>query len=177
MYKRQDLQGDIGIDKFKAANAKMEAVRASFSIDRGVFDLSSFSSSLYQGTITATAQLDARKSPATYSAKKSIKGVHIQPLLIDVADKDMVEGTGNIDVNVSGKSLTPTGIKNNLAGTIAINFSDGAVNGINVAQLIRENYTRYKGQSLEGTNEVKKTDFSTMTATLKLNKGLSLIHI
>ncbi|EDP58234.1 AsmA family protein [Vibrio sp. AND4] len=172
VLKTLDLQGDIGIDKFKAANAKMEAVRASFSIDRGVFDLSSFSSSLYQGTITATAQLDARKSPATYSAKKSIKGVHIQPLLIDVADKDMVEGTGNIDVNVSGKSLTPTGIKNNLVGTIAINFADGAVNGINVAQLIRENYARYKGQSLEGTNEVKKTDFSTMTATLKLNKGV-----
>ncbi|MHA2705948.1 AsmA family protein [Vibrio owensii] len=170
--KTLDVKGDITIDKFKAANAKMEAVKASFSVNRGVFDLTSFSSKLYQGTITATAKLDARKSPATYSAKKSIKGVHIQPLLIDVANNDMLEGTGNIDVNVSGKSLTPTGIKKNLAGTIVINFADGAVNGINVAQLIRENYARFKGQSLDGTDEVKKTDFSAMTATLKLNKGV-----
>ncbi|MBT0328173.1 AsmA family protein, partial [Vibrio campbellii] len=44
--------------------------------------------------------------------------------------------------------------------------------GINVAQLIRENYARLEGQSPEGTDEVKKTDFSAMTATLKLNKGV-----
>ncbi|NMV12459.1 AsmA family protein, partial [Vibrio parahaemolyticus] len=81
-------------------------------------------------------------------------------------------GTGNIDVNVTGKSLTPTGIKKNLSGTVVINFADGAVNGINVAQLIRENYAKFKGQKVEGTNEAKKTDFSAMTATLKLNKGV-----
>lgn len=170
--KTLDVKGDITIDKFKAANAKMEAVKASFSVNRGVFDLTSFSSKLYQGTITATAKLDARKSPATYSAKKSIKGVQVQPLLVDVANNDMLEGTGNIDVNVSGKSLTPTGIKKNLTGTVVISFADGAVNGINVAQLIRENYARFKGQSVDGTDEVKKTDFSAMTATLKLNKGV-----
>ncbi|HCE3561256.1 TPA: AsmA family protein [Vibrio parahaemolyticus] len=170
--KTLDVKGDITIDKFKAANAKMEAVKASFIVNRGVFDLTSFSSKLYQGTISATARLDARKTPATYSVKKSIKGVKVQPLLIDVANNDKLEGTGNIDVNVQGSSLTPTGIKQNLAGTVVINFADGAVNGINVAQLIRENYARFKGQKVESTNEVKKTDFSAMTATLKLNKGV-----
>ncbi|WP_253657338.1 AsmA family protein [Vibrio sp. Y58_MX_L22] len=170
--KALDVKGDITIDKFKAANAKMEAVKTSFTVNRGVFELTSFSSKLYQGSISATAKLDARQSPATYSVKKSIKGVKVQPLLIDVAENDKLEGTGNIDVNVTGKSLTPTGIKKNLSGTVVINFADGAVNGINVAQLIRENYAKFKGQKVEGTNEAKKTDFSAMTATLKLNKGV-----
>ncbi|MFV0489352.1 MAG: AsmA family protein, partial [Vibrio fluvialis] len=98
-------------------------------------------------------------------------GVKIQPLMKDVLDNDKLEGTGNIDVNVQGKSLTPTGIKQNLAGTVAINFADGAVNGINVAQLIRTNYAKIKGQSVSEDNSVQKTDFSAMTATLKLNKG------
>jgi AsmA protein len=167
-----DVKGDITIDKFKAANAKMEAVKASFAIKRGVFDLTSFSSQLYQGTISAKAKLDARKSPATYSVQNTIKGVSVQPLLIDVADNDKLEGTGNIGINVQGSSLTPTGIKKNLAGTVDINFADGAVNGINVAQLIRENYAKFKGQKVEGTTEAQKTDFSAMTATLKLNKGV-----
>ncbi|EPP2136294.1 AsmA family protein [Vibrio alginolyticus] len=170
--KALDVKGDITIDKFKAANAKMEAVKTSFTVNRGVFELTSFSSKLYQGSISATAKLDARQAPATYSVKKSIKGVKVQPLLIDVAENDKLEGTGNIDVNVTGKSLTPTGIKKNLSGTVVINFADGAVNGINVAQLIRENYAKFKGQKVEGTNEAKKTDFSAMTATLKLNKGV-----
>ncbi|CAH6809177.1 AsmA protein [Vibrio chagasii] len=169
--KTLDVKGDITIDKFKANNAKMQNVKTAFSVNRGVAELTSFTSNLYQGSISATAKLDARKTPATYTAKKRIKGVKVQPLLVDVAGNDMLEGTGNIDVNVKGKSLTPTGIKKNLVGTIAINFEDGAVNGINVAQLIRENYAKIKGEKVESTNEAKKTDFSAMKATLKVDKG------
>ncbi|MCG9551965.1 AsmA family protein [Vibrio sp. Isolate31] len=169
--KTLDVKGDITIDKFKANNAKMQNVKTAFSVNRGIAELTSFTSNLYQGSISATAKLDARKTPATYSAKKKIKGVKVQPLLVDVANNDMLEGTGNIDVNVKGKSLTPTGIKKNLVGTIAINFEDGAVNGINVAQLIRENYAKIKGEKVENTNEAQKTDFSAMKATLKIDKG------
>ncbi|CAK1699335.1 AsmA family protein [Vibrio crassostreae] len=169
--KTLDVKGDITIDKFKASNAKMQNVKTAFSVNRGIAELTSFTSNLYQGSISATAKLDARKTPATYTAKKKIKGVKVQPLLVDVADNDMLEGTGNIDVNVKGKSLTPTGIKKNLVGTIAINFEDGAVNGINVAQLIRENYAKIKGEKVETTNEAQKTDFSAMKATLKVDKG------
>ncbi|CDT46085.1 putative AsmA protein [Vibrio coralliirubri] len=169
--KTLDVKGDITIDKFKANNAKMQNVKTAFSVNRGIAELTSFTSNLYQGSISATAKLDARKTPATYTAKKKIKGVKVQPLLVDVADNDMLEGTGNIDVNVKGKSLTPTGIKKNLVGTIAINFEDGAVNGINVAQLIRENYAKIKGEKVESANEAQKTDFSAMKATLKVDKG------
>ncbi|MEZ8792471.1 AsmA family protein [Vibrio splendidus] len=169
--KTLDVKGDITIDKFKANNAKMQNVKTAFSVNRGIAELTSFTSNLYQGSISATAKLDARKTPATYTAKKKIKGVKVQPLLVDVANNDMLEGTGNIDVNVKGKSLTPTGIKKNLVGTIVINFEDGAVNGINVAQLIRENYAKIKGEKVESTNEAQKTDFSAMKATLKVDKG------
>ncbi|MEZ9300665.1 AsmA family protein [Vibrio splendidus] len=169
--KTLDVKGDITIDKFKASNAKMQNVKTAFSVNRGIAELTSFTSNLYQGSISATAKLDARKTPATYTAKKKIKGVKVQPLLVDVANNDMLEGTGNIDVNVKGKSLTPTGIKKNLVGTIAINFEDGAVNGINVAQLIRENYAKIKGEKVESKDETQKTDFSAMKATLKVDKG------
>ncbi|GEM76348.1 AsmA family protein [Vibrio sagamiensis] len=169
--KALDVKGSIAIDQFKAANASMSAVKTSFSIQRGIAELTSFSSKLYQGSINATAKLDATRAPARYQAKSSINNIHVQPLLKDVADNDKLEGTGSIDLNVNGRSLTSTGIKKNLVGTVAINFADGAVNGINVAQLIRENYARFKGEVLDASNAVKKTDFSAMTATLSLNKG------
>ncbi|MYM58004.1 AsmA family protein [Vibrio sp. OCN044] len=170
--KSLDIKGDITIDKFKASNAKMEKVKTSFYVNRGIAELTSFSSNLYQGSITASAKLDARKSPASYTVKKRIKGVKVQPLLSDVANNDKLEGTGNIDVDVKGRSLTPKGIQKNLVGTVVINFTDGAVNGINVAQLIRENYAKFKGQKAEPSKEAQKTDFSAMKATLKLNKGV-----
>ncbi|RBW66473.1 AsmA family protein [Vibrionales bacterium C3R12] len=166
-----DVKGKITIDKFKANNARMQSVNTAFSINRGVVDLQSFSSNLYQGSIKASARLDARKVPATYSAKKQIIGVKVQPLLKDVANNDKLEGSGNINVDVKGKGLTPTGIKKNISGTIKINFEDGAVNGINVAQLIRTNYAKIKGEEVKEGSEAQKTDFSAMTATLTLNNG------
>ncbi|MEZ9601478.1 AsmA-like C-terminal region-containing protein, partial [Vibrio sp. 10N.286.46.A8] len=51
------------------------------------------------------------------------------------------------------------------------NFEDGAVNGINIAQLIRENYAKIKGEKVESKDESQKTDFSAMKATLKVDKG------
>ncbi|EPQ9985919.1 AsmA family protein [Vibrio vulnificus] len=169
--KTLDVIGQVSIDKFKANNAKLQNVITKFTVNRGIATLDRFDANLYQGSINASAKLDARRSPATYSVKKRIKGVQVQPLLVDVAQNDKLEGTGNIDVDVNGSSLTPSGIQKNLVGTVEINFADGAVNGINVAQMIRENYAKIKGEKLDATEGVQKTDFSSMTATLTLNKG------
>ena len=168
-----DVQGKVSIDKFKANNTHMQNVTSEFSVNRGVVELKSFTSNLYQGSINATAYLDGRNVPATYWAKKQIKNVQVQPLLKDAVNNDMLEGTGNIDVNVKGKSLIPENIKQNLAGSVKITFADGAVNGINVAQIIRTNYAKIKGQKIEeSAKESKKTDFSAMGATLILSQGV-----
>ena len=166
-----DVAGDITIDKLKANNAKMQNVKADVVVNRGLVTLKSFTANLYQGSVSATALVDTRKTPATYTVKKSVKGVKVQLMLMDVLDNDMLEGTGNIEVNAQGKSLTPTGIQKNLVGTVAINFADGAVNGINVAHLLRTNYAKITGGDVTEADHVKKTDFSAMTATLKLDKG------
>ncbi|PNH98167.1 AsmA family protein [Vibrio diazotrophicus] len=166
-----DVAGDITIDKLKANNAKMQNVKADVVVNRGLVTLKSFTANLYQGSVSATALVDTRKTPATYTVKKSVKGVKVQPMLMDVLDNDKLEGTGNIEVNAQGKSLTPTGIQKNLVGTVAINFADGAVNGINVAHLLRTNYAKITGGDVTEADHVKKTDFSAMTATLKLDKG------
>ena len=171
--KTLDVKGDIRIDKFKASNANMQNVIMAFSVNRGVADLTSFTSELYDGSIKASAHLDARKTPATYRVAKQIKGVKVLPLLKDVVQNEMVEGTGNIDVDITGKSLTPTGIKQNLSGTVKVNFADGAVNGINVAQLIRNTYAKVKGQKADESDEPKQTDFTALTATVKLDKGVA----
>lgn len=149
----------------------MQQVKAEFVVNRGLVTLKSLTANLYQGSVAASAVVDARKTPATYTIKKSVKGVKVQPMLVDVLDNDMLEGTGNIDVNVQGKSLTPTGIQENLVGTVAINFADGAVNGINIAHMLRTNYAKITGGDTTEADQVKKTDFSAMTATLKLDKG------
>ncbi|CCN48300.1 putative AsmA protein [Vibrio nigripulchritudo MADA3029] len=167
-----NAKGKVVIDKFKANNAKLQKVTTQFTLKNGVFDLTRFSANLYQGSISTKAKLDARKATPTYSVNGLIKGVKVQPLLVDVAETDLLEGTGNIDLALTGKSLKPTALQENLKGTVKINFADGAVYGVNLPHLIRTHYARFKGQDVSAADTVEKTDFSAMTATLKLNQGV-----
>ena len=169
--KTLDVAGSIVIDKFKANNAKMQNVTSVFSVNRGVLKLTKFHSNLYSGGIDMTATLDARNTTPTYSIKQSIKGVQVAPLLTDVMGESLVEGAGNMALNISGKSLKPSALKQNLKGKVSVNFADGAVNGVNIPLLIRTTYAKIKGEKVQGSEEAEKTDFSALTADFYLSKG------
>lgn len=170
--KTLDVKGDVTIDKFKANNIAMQKMKVQFAIDRGVAELTSFSSNLYQGSLTAKGRLDAKSSPAHYQFETNINKVKINPLLKVLVDNDMLEGTGSVSANLKGKGLTPSAIKNNLIGTVDFTFVDGAVKGINVAHIIRSNYAKYKGVKEESIVGPQQTDFSAITASLVLNQGV-----
>ena len=169
--KTLDVAGSIVIDKFKANNAKMQNVTSVFSVNRGVLKLTKFHSNLYSGGIDMTATLDARNTTPTYSIKQSIKGVQVAPLLTDVMGESLVEGAGNMALNISGKSLKSSALKQNLKGKVSVNFADGAVNGVNIPLLIRTTYAKIKGEKVQGSEDAEKTDFSALTADFYLSKG------
>lgn len=169
--KTLDVAGSIVIDKFKASNAKMQNVTSVFSVNRGVLKLTKFHSNLYSGGIDMTATLDARNTTPTYSIKQSIKGVQVAPLLTDVMGESLVEGAGNMALNISGKSLKSSALKQNLKGKVSVNFADGAVNGVNIPLLIRTTYAKIKGEKVQGSEDAEKTDFSALTADFYLSKG------
>lgn len=168
--KTLDVAGTIVIDKLKASNVEMSNIKTKLAVNRGVVTLDSLSANLYQGTVVASGQLDARKSPATYQVKKTVKGVQIKPLLYAVAQTDLLEGTGNLVATISGKNLAPTAMKENVTGTVEVELADGAINGMNIAQQIRTARATLKGKSTTEVSE-RKTDFSALTATLTLDKG------
>ncbi len=167
-----NAKGTVVIDKFKANNAKLQNLTTQFTLKNGVLDLSRFSADLYEGSISTKAKLDARKSIPLYSINGAMKGVKIQPLINDVIDNNILEGTGNIDMAITGRSLKPTALKENLNGNVEVRFTDGSIYGVNLPHLIRTNYARFKGKNASVAKNVEKTDFSAMTATLKLNKGI-----
>ncbi|MBD1571756.1 AsmA family protein [Vibrio sp. S17_S38] len=169
--KTLDVTGKITIDKLVANNANLQNVVTQFKVNRGVIDLQRFAANLYDGSILATAHIDARKSVANYKIHNVIKGVQVRPLLTDIADMDIVSGTGNITADLTGKSLLPDTLKKNLSGVINLNFQDGSLYGVNLPYEFRSAKAKLKGETIAADN-VKKTDFSALTATMKLSKGV-----
>ncbi|PSW01160.1 AsmA family protein [Photobacterium lipolyticum] len=171
VLKTLDLAGTVNIGKLKAANARVSNVQLDVNVKKGVLKLNRFDANLYGGSVNAQATIDANGKLPKYQVTKQIKGVQIQPMLIDIAQNDTLAGTGNIDVTLSGAGLAEKRIRQNTSGTIDINFADGAIYGVNIPQMIREAKATLKGRKAEYVKEDKKTDFSALTATVKLGKG------
>lgn len=103
--KTVDVAGTITIDKLTASNAKLQNVFTNVAIKDGVLNLKALKARLYQGSIDAKAVLNGKGAVPAYDVDAKIKGVKVGPLLKDVADNEMLEGTGNITIDLKGKSL------------------------------------------------------------------------
>ncbi len=76
--------------------------------------------------------------------ENTISNVSVQPLLLDATGKGILSGKGNITLSLKGAGLSPRHLKTGINGPIDINFVDGAVEGINIAGMLREAKAKLK---------------------------------
>ena len=166
-----NANGRLQVGQLQASGLKLANVKAEVHAADGKLDVAPHSANLYEGSVTGaiTAMADGR-----VAVKENLNGVAIGPLLRDVAQKDVLEGKGNValDVNTAGKSVS--GMKKALAGNARVQLKDGAIKGINLAEVFR------KAKSALGSQEARaqaaqseKTDFSEMNATFKIQNGVA----
>ncbi|WBA09529.1 AsmA family protein [Salinivibrio kushneri] len=173
VLKTLDIAGSLAMKGLTVSNVTLGQTRATVAIDRGKVDVSELTTQAYEGSVVVQGMLDATQSPARYQVSKKARGIQVRPLLEDAAEVDLLEGKGNVDINVQGKGLSPYALRQAIQGSVAIFFEDGAINGINLAQMLREAKATLKGESAAAANEVRKTDFSALTASFTLGNGMA----
>lgn len=166
-----DLKGKMQVDEVKVANATVTQVGFTTQIKQGVARLSDVSAQLYQGTLKASAELNANQQPATFKFKQQLAGVQARPLLTDVAELDMLAGAMNANIDLRGQGLTDKRIRQSLAGKAAFNFSDGALYGVNIPLMVRKGQAQLKGKGGDFKGEEEKTDFSALSGSFVIGKG------
>jgi AsmA protein len=165
------VAGRTEFGRFKASNILMTNLKTDVAVTDGVAKVKSITAALYEGSLKLSATLNAQQATPTYSGDVALTKVQAKPLLVAVADTDLIEGLATTTTTFSGSSLIPDNLMKNLIGVANVSFTDGAINGINLAQIIRDNYAKIKGQSSAHQSEVKKTDFSALSGEFKFDKG------
>ncbi|WP_102505602.1 AsmA family protein [Salinivibrio kushneri] len=173
VLKTLDIAGSLAMKGLTVSNVTLGKTRATVAIDRGKVDVSDLTTQAYEGSVVVQGMLDATQTPARYQVSKKARGIQVLPLLEDAAEVDLLEGKGNLDINVQGKGLSPYALRQAIQGSVAIFFEDGAINGINLAQMLREAKATLKGESAAAAKEVRKTDFSALTASFTLGNGMA----
>ena len=173
-----NAKGKLTIGELQVRGLKVAEVNAQLNAEKGRVAIAPHSAKLYEGTVSGEVVADANRNAITL--KEQLKGIAIGPLLRDVAQRDQLEGKGDITLDVTAAGKTVNAMKKSLSGTAKVHLADGAIKGINLAEIIE------KGRSLLGrsssssaaagesaNDKTRRTDFSELGASFQIKNGVA----
>lgn len=171
--KTLNANGSIKVGALQVQNLKAENVSVGVKAAGGRVEANPMTANFYQGTLAGSAAVNANND--SFALKQQLTGINIGPLMRDASNKDLLEGRGNLALDLTTSGRTPSAMKKGLNGTASIALKDGAVKGVDVAALLRQakailGSKRTVEQQAKGT---QKTDFSELTGTFDLKNGVA----
>lgn len=169
------VNGTLKVGKLVVRGLKADEVAAAVKLDRGKLDISSLTAGLYGGKLAGALSLDAAQGNQL-ATKMSLAGIAIEPLLVDLAQRNVLSGTGSLALDLKTAGANAYAMKSGLGGTVQVRLRDGAVKGINLTQTLRELKAALKPESQDETvaaDTSKQTAFSEMEADLAFTKGVA----
>ena len=157
---------DVGIAQARFAPAAAEA-----TLERGVLKAAMSNLGTYGGQASGEITIDATNSTPSYVINCDLVGVSALPLLTSLADFDRFDGKLQANIAARSKGASQQAILSNLNGTAVADFRDGAIRGLNIAQMIH-NLT---ANTLSGWQEEKEqaTDLTRLSASFRIDQGLA----
>ncbi|MBX3675838.1 MAG: AsmA family protein [Rhodocyclaceae bacterium] len=168
-----NASGIVKIGQLQVSNVKAANVRLEIKAADGKLDVAPHSASLYNGSLTGALSVNANNN--RIALKQSLANVSINPLMKDALDKDVLEGRGNVALDVTSSGTTVAAMKKGLNGTASVNLKDGAIKGINLAKTFRESKALFSGRkgAVQEAKQTEKTDFSELSASFRIAGGVA----
>jgi AsmA protein len=170
--KALNLNGVIRIGALQVKNLHINQVNLPIKAAQGEININGLQAQLYQGEVAGNIRFDVEGNRLQLQQKLS--NIQINPLLMDFMNKDIVEGRGTLNVQITTHAKRASQFKENLNGTISTQLLDGAVKGINLAKSLRDFKANIlnKTDQQQNANKNEKTDFSTLSASINFVDGV-----
>jgi AsmA protein len=168
-----DFVGDFSVGELKVGNARMSGVKAKVVSSKGVLKVDPASADLYQGKYAGSVVLDASGRQPKVAAKQALTGIQIGELLEDLAGEGRLVGRGEVQADVRVTGLSEAEIRRSLNGNARFAFRDGALKGVNIAQIVRDASSRL-GLADGGidTGTPGQTDFTELSGSFDMRDGV-----
>ena len=164
------LDGAIRVGKLKAQGLRMADLTLKVTGRDGQIKLDPLTVNLYKGALSAKGAVDVRADAPKSKMELDAKGIQAGPLLKDLLQKELLEGTAQSRVAISMTGDDADRIKKSLNGTGEFNFTDGAIVGIDLAGMVRNAKAAFG--LAEKETERPRTDFAELNAPFTITNGV-----
>jgi AsmA protein len=125
---------------------------------------------LYQGTAAGKTSVNVKGDSPVTSVQLDLDKVQVHPLLKDVANKDFLEGTTKAQMALSMTGDDAARIRQTLDGKGSLIFTDGAIIGVDLANMVRNVKAALGGEVKSGAKP--RTDFAEFLSPFTIEKGV-----
>lgn len=157
-----------------AGHVKISRLALDLVSRKGLFDLKNLAFDTYEGRVESSGTFDLRKKKPSVKLRLDGKGIQANPLLVDAAGKDVIEGGMNIGSAIRFSGDQPDEIKKSLNGKGKLMFSDGAVKGVDLSGMVRNVKSALGLEKTSG--ERPRTDFSELVVPFSIKNGVVTIE-
>lgn len=171
------LNASLQLGQLKVADLQLAQVRAELHADGGKLALGPLAANLYGGRVEGRIDATASNNPQI-RIKQNLTNVALGPLLKDAIKKSPIDGKAQVSLDLETRGARISQLKQALSGSARLSVQDGAVNGINLAQIVRNAKAAMGGaqgaseqSGTAGAND--KTDFSELSGSFKINAGVA----
>jgi AsmA protein len=164
-----DLQARISAAELRVGDARFTPAAIDATLTTGVLKAQVTNLGAYEGNANGDLTADVSTANPIYAMRADLTSVRALPLLQGVADFDRLDGRMQAKISVRSSGTSQRAIMSNMAGTAFVVFQDGAIRGLNVAQMIRS----LTASTLSGWQDSaeKATDLSQLSASFRIDKG------
>ena len=171
------VNGTLKVGKLVVRGLKADEVSAAVKLDKGKLDISDLAAGLYGGKLAGALSVDAAQGNQI-ATKMTLAGIAIEPLLVDLAKRNVLSGTGNLTLDLKTAGANAYAMRSGLGGTLQLKLRDGAVKGIDLTQTLRDLKARFSPDAQNETvpaDTAKQTQFSELDADFAIAKGIATV--
>ncbi|NIS61158.1 MAG: AsmA family protein [Proteobacteria bacterium] len=162
------MDGKVRIGRLKVHGAELSDLNLKINARNGIIHVDPFSMNLYEGAVSGNITLNVQKDTPTIKTSQHLSKVQASPLLKDLGYTDKFEGVMNFKADIWAKGTEPEEVKRTLNGSGEFAFTDGAIVGFDIAQMVRN-----VGAALQlSQREKPRTEFSELKGNFTIKDGL-----
>ncbi|MFB6460731.1 AsmA family protein [Bradyrhizobium tunisiense] len=168
-----DAQVRISANEAVIGDARIAPLALDGKLAGGVLKAGTANLGAYGGQVSGEVILDATTGAPSFAMHSDLVGVRALPLLQGLAEFDRIDGKLQAKLALRSAGTSQRALMANMQGTAFVNFQDGAIRGINVAQMIRSltSGTLSGWQDNQSPGQEQSTDLSQLSASFRIDKG------
>jgi AsmA protein len=167
-----DLNLDLRLSaaSVKVAGAQLGRTAVAATMSGGKLDLTIGESQAFGGVAKGTLGIASADNGVAVTSHMQFVDVDLADCLGQIFNMRKLEGHGDLALDVNASGNTVLAVTHALNGTAALNAQSGALDGLNVEQLLR----RLERRPLSGNGDFRtgRTPFDHLVVNLKVDQGV-----